>query len=444
MNKKFFYFFIFYFFIFLKLCFSSDLIDAEKIINVKTYGAQGDGISDDLFAFNSAINDLPSVGGMIFVPTGTYNFGSGTLILKKGVRLIGESKHSTYIINRGGNTNVLITTLSGGGGYQEIANLQFQTKNFNDICVQIKGVERFYIHDNVFYSPNSGTGLHIQIDRDNKPGAYTHTISNNISIGSRIGIELKGGITSTKILNNHIISDEAIYLSNADNLAEAYNGGNVYAFNLLQSRTGNRNSPAGNGIDLSSKTTGELILGNYIENYDSGILIRKGAMQHAIISQHWDNNRKNIYDLNSGANGASIIDLSNNFISLGYSGIHPYGSFVIKGNATELPLGLRLTDTQTNGGQWSLLNGHSAAGEFTLRDDDSGINAFRVSANNDIFLYGNLSINNTEARIISGKGSPEGIVIANVGSIYLRTDGSLKRTFYVKETGNGNTGWVAK
>lgn len=44
----------------------------------------------------------------------------------------------------------------------------------------------------------------------------------------------------------------------------------------------------------------------------------------------------------------------------------------------------------------------------------------------------------------SGKGTPEGSVSASVGSTYRRTDGGAGTTFYVKESGSGNTGWVAK
>ena len=43
-----------------------------------------------------------------------------------------------------------------------------------------------------------------------------------------------------------------------------------------------------------------------------------------------------------------------------------------------------------------------------------------------------------------GAGSPEGSITANVGSLYLRTDGGANTTFYVKESGTGNTGWIAK
>lgn len=44
------------------------------------------------------------------------------------------------------------------------------------------------------------------------------------------------------------------------------------------------------------------------------------------------------------------------------------------------------------------------------------------------------------ADIIFGYGNPEGVVIANVGSLYLRGDAGL----YFKASGTGNTGWVEK
>lgn len=45
--------------------------------------------------------------------------------------------------------------------------------------------------------------------------------------------------------------------------------------------------------------------------------------------------------------------------------------------------------------------------------------------------------------IRSGTGSPEGVVTAGVGTLYKRTDGGYGSTLYIKESGSGNTGWVA-
>lgn len=44
----------------------------------------------------------------------------------------------------------------------------------------------------------------------------------------------------------------------------------------------------------------------------------------------------------------------------------------------------------------------------------------------------------------SGSGSPEGVVTAPVGSLYSRSDGGILTSFYVKQSGSGNTGWAGK
>lgn len=74
--------------------------------------------------------------------------------------------------------------------------------------------------------------------------------------------------------------------------------------------------------------------------------------------------------------------------------------------------------------------------------------AFRNSANTayaDI-RCGNIAINSAGATIDVCTGTPEGQAgqEAVVGSIRLRDDGGAGTTFYVKESGTGNTGWVAK
>lgn len=46
--------------------------------------------------------------------------------------------------------------------------------------------------------------------------------------------------------------------------------------------------------------------------------------------------------------------------------------------------------------------------------------------------------------IRSGTGTPEGAVTADPGSLYLNKSGGAGATFWAKESGTGNTGWVAK
>lgn len=48
------------------------------------------------------------------------------------------------------------------------------------------------------------------------------------------------------------------------------------------------------------------------------------------------------------------------------------------------------------------------------------------------------------ANWITGFGSPNGVVTAPTGSVYTNLTGGSLSTFYVKESGSGNTGWIAK
>ena len=48
------------------------------------------------------------------------------------------------------------------------------------------------------------------------------------------------------------------------------------------------------------------------------------------------------------------------------------------------------------------------------------------------------------AKIFNGAGTPEGSQTAPIGSMYLRSDGGAGTTLYIKESGAGNTGWIAK
>lgn len=77
------------------------------------------------------------------------------------------------------------------------------------------------------------------------------------------------------------------------------------------------------------------------------------------------------------------------------------------------------------------------------RADDSGYSDLEASTYLAAagIIYMNTSGN---VFIIRGTGSPEGVQAASVGALYMRTDGGANTTLYVKESGTGNTGWVAK
>jgi hypothetical protein len=77
-----------------------------------------------------------------------------------------------------------------------------------------------------------------------------------------------------------------------------------------------------------------------------------------------------------------------------------------------------------------------------LNSDTSNTNVWNYSAN--LLLLNTLTIGSAGATIFAGSGSPEGVVTAVIGSLYLNTAGSTSTTLYVKTSGTGNTGWTAK
>jgi len=68
----------------------------------------------------------------------------------------------------------------------------------------------------------------------------------------------------------------------------------------------------------------------------------------------------------------------------------------------------------------------------------------RIAQSTEDYVESNGVLLGGIARIVTGTGSPESVVTARVGSLYLRQDGGAGTTLYVKESGTSNTGWVPK
>ena len=67
----------------------------------------------------------------------------------------------------------------------------------------------------------------------------------------------------------------------------------------------------------------------------------------------------------------------------------------------------------------------------------NAVSAVTVTASNGFTNYSSVTWT-------ANANSPEGVITAVVGSLYSRTNGGAVTSLYVKESGTGNTGWVAK
>lgn len=50
---------------------------AKKTINVRDFGAKGDGVTDDTKAFIRALREFEQRGGSLYIPKGSYRLRPG-------------------------------------------------------------------------------------------------------------------------------------------------------------------------------------------------------------------------------------------------------------------------------------------------------------------------------------------------------------------------------
>lgn len=168
----------------------------------------------------------------------------------------------------------------------------------------------------------------------------------------------------------------------------------------------------------------------------------------------------NIFNLAAEAGGTGtvrpmIVTGSSSSITLGSSGItltRPSSTAatgvttvgtLTSSSSVQAMLAVTPTINQTGTGGYAgvLVNvTETATGSGTKRLIDAQVGGVsKFAADN----AGRVTLNNGPM-VIPGAGSPEGVVSAPVGSMFLRSDGGAATSFYIKESGSGNTGWVAK
>lgn len=255
-------------------------------VNVLDYGAIGDGVADDTAAVQAAID----IGRSVFLPKGLYRITAPLTITTSGQQIIGETALQSYFVTDALSTHDILRV---NGNNVEISHMHFRPGSDDNICLRIyRGF--CHVYQCRFLANTDGAGTAILLT-DTDPdtaatitGAYTHTIENNeiglFGFGFNYGVRSSSptnGQQANRIINNYFKCSTAVSMDKG--------GGNVYANNLMQARV------AGNGvgIDLGASIAGENIYGNYIEQYQDAIFLRRVAtdyVQATIFGNHFDNN----------------------------------------------------------------------------------------------------------------------------------------------------------
>jgi hypothetical protein len=101
-----------------------------------------------------------------------------------------------------------------------------------------------------------------------------------------------------------------------------------------------------------------------------------------------------------------------------------------------------------NSKKWRTTVGTTSATRAVVDDSGSGTNYELVtrvgSVVSQIEFRASVFKYNNGTTYTTSNASPEGIITAIPGSLHSRTSGGASTSFYVKESGSGNTGWVGK
>ena len=230
-----------------------------EILNVKDFGAQGDGVADDYAAIMAAYNALPQSGGEIFFPAGTYRF-SQPLTFGDGNANQASSKQNISLVGEG--------NVSGNG-----AAFLFPTQNRYVVNLIYAG-SGSATHAIRFNGPITASICNMSIDGNTlcQYGLYLqHTYfsrySNLFIYRCIVGIRTFAVATS-----------EVVATGDADNLYH-----NVHTNNIIQNAT--------TGLDIGNDTFAPFGLCSSRNVFDScSFVVAEDANSGALVIRGADNN----------------------------------------------------------------------------------------------------------------------------------------------------------
>lgn len=177
--------------------------------NVKNYGAYGDGLHDDTAAIQAAINSLPSTGGTVYIPAGTYLIDTTRKVNLRSLMLLqmdpaailkaktaSVSRH--YILYVSNKSDVEI---SGGQLVGERDTHRYMTSSTDEWGhgIQILGGKRVTVRD-LRVSKCTGDGVCIG------GGSYDVVIDNIVATQNR-----RQGLSITNCSNIKVYDSEFSY-----------------------------------------------------------------------------------------------------------------------------------------------------------------------------------------------------------------------------------------
>ncbi len=385
-------------------------------VNVLDYGATGDGTTNDTAAINLAIAAATSAGAELVFPAGTYRHTTA-LTFTCNVQGYGMPR-----IKSVGNIKSVIVTNSYGY-FKGIRIEPDGTGTTSNDGLTIAGGART-LFENVLVLSCGNDGIVFDSTTNSNNIASLNNVQSRLNGRDGIRIALGG-------------DNNACLLSNID----------------VSSNTAN-------GITLTGTCVG-IVFNNFVAQNNGvyGIAYLGASCRNNIGTAYVETNttadvyfdadaHTNMLWLSNDGSIRTVLNDTNTIIEAGSGNTQRYRFTTmdfIKARIYNWTNTGQLELSQTNDRQFALTATGSSS-SFTTTIAKGAASAHSLSVEGSVFSTTSLypSSPTSDSQIISGAGSPEGAVTAIRGSLFMRNDGGAGTCFYVKESGTGNTGWVAK
>ena len=320
---------------------------AAKTVNVKDFGAKGDGATDDSVAIQNAINSLPITGGVVNLPAGTYMLGTnnGSLlnypngqpilcaikITKDNVTLAGNGTSSILKLMTGkkmralcstGNTNVIEKITIDGNAVQRASRdstgqlYSWPDGNIVDGLVYLFGSSNSIVRDCEIrngledgvgtwqttgsviqncYVHNNGGFAYDPADSSNRAGANGIALNagtGNKALNNRVekntyGILLAYGVQNATVDNNTISNNYGFGIQIGSSIAEQ--AGNLLnsGFTVTNNIISDNNAGGFSGIYVFGAQNGMVSANTIVNNLNVGLSINDETSISAYNSKNW-------------------------------------------------------------------------------------------------------------------------------------------------------------
>lgn len=439
----------------------------RETVSVNDFGATGDGVTNDTAAIQKAITAINNAGGGTLIFDGQYNLGTtpaGPLATKFDI----TTNNVTLIFYKG--TKFFVTS---DASITQIFQLN-GVSNINTV-----GVLSVESASSTPYATTGSYGARALVILNNANADCGNIFVDSINITRGAQGLLVGSASNYRIKNinvENIVTTDVTYGANFAN-----NGDNVSIKNLTTTNAyrsyfayGCKNHKAnvtainhyagGTPINLSRYSAAEGGSSTNTESFslsleviDPGINVTCATLRHlgddGVTQKIQGINIKmsaNVF--NTGLTMANML----NYTGSGGSITTTTFNAVITNIQLEVNAPDNIAGVYLGGGcNWAVTPIVTTSGSRPVTVAEAYVSAAYV----DFRSHGGLASRTSDKTAATaycftgqnsnliwtvGAGTPEGAVSARVGSLYTRTDGGAGTTLYVKESGTGNTGWVAK